>query len=414
MCLMPLNKSAIVLIITVALLIVGNLIGAGILALPVQTGLSGLIPSLLAMVVVGGAMLYTAVILGREAADTREATFNFPSLYHRYLGPVGKWIAILANLLILYGLLTAYLTGATSIIVNLFHINIPSSVVMLVFFLLITAVTIGGMRTVEKYNAFLVILLFASFGLIIIIAGRHIQPQRLAFSNWLLLPVAVPVMVTAFHFHNIIPNICQRLDWKMPVIVMAMLIGMVIGYIMNALWVMVGIGSLPLQGSQVSIVAAFEQNLPATVPMSRIITSPIFITGSLIFALIAIATSYLANGLGLAGFIEDLMENHLHLKNKILDLAVTFGPPLIISLLYPDIFLKAINVVGGFGIVILFGILPSIIAAMKARSFGGRALGTAMLVLFSLFLLAETAQETGLLKINPETESWNTPRITSK
>jgi len=411
---MPQCKKEIILIITVALLVVGNLIGAGILALPIEAGLEGFLPSLVSMLVFGGAMFYSAVILGNEASAAREITFNYPSLYHRYLGQIGKWVAILANLVILYGLLTAYLTGATSIIINLFHIKLSPYLVMLAFFLLITAITIGGMKTVGKYNALLTILMFGSFGLIVVFAGEHMQLSRLTFEDWPLLPIAVPVIITAFHFHNIIPNICRSLDWKPPLIFKTMLIGMVIGFLMNALWILVGIGSLPLKGGDVSIVGAFEHNFPATVPMSQIIPSSLFIIGSLVFALLAISTSYLANGLGLMGFIEDMLENHLRIKNKIVQLVCTFGPPLLISLLKPDIFLKAIDVVGGYGIAILFGILPSIIGILHARTAKARLLAVAMLVIFSLGIAAEFAQETGMLKLRAEVESWNTPAVTGR
>ncbi len=56
--------------ITAAALIAGNLVVAGILGLPINTGLAGLWPSLLAMVA-GGAMIFlTASILGQQALAT--------------------------------------------------------------------------------------------------------------------------------------------------------------------------------------------------------------------------------------------------------------------------------------------------------------------------------------------------------
>ncbi|MFA5180822.1 MAG: aromatic amino acid transport family protein [Syntrophales bacterium] len=84
-----------------------------------------------------------------------------------------------------------------------------------------------------------------------------------------------------------------------------------------------------------------------------------------------------------------------------------FLPPLAISILYPDLFLKAIDIAGGFGIVTLFGILPSIIALKKARNGRERVLGVMMLLLFGVFFLFETAQELGFLKIDPSAEYWN-------
>jgi len=119
------DKISFLLIISVTFLIVGNIVGAGILALPSNAGLSGFIPTIIGLLIAGSVMFFTAFILSKEANTTKEPSFNFPSLYHKYLGNLGKWIAIAANLLILYGLITAYLTGATTIIVNLFNVKFP-------------------------------------------------------------------------------------------------------------------------------------------------------------------------------------------------------------------------------------------------------------------------------------------------
>jgi len=60
-------------------LIVGNMIGAGILALPINTGLSGFLLSLVGMLVLGGAMFFSAVVLSGEAIAEKTEVFNYPS-----------------------------------------------------------------------------------------------------------------------------------------------------------------------------------------------------------------------------------------------------------------------------------------------------------------------------------------------
>ncbi|MBM3244606.1 MAG: hypothetical protein FJZ15_02285 [Candidatus Omnitrophica bacterium] len=66
------TKIAFASLISVSLLVVGNLIGAGILALPVNTGLAGFMPSLINMFVFGAAMFYSAVVLAKEANEAKE------------------------------------------------------------------------------------------------------------------------------------------------------------------------------------------------------------------------------------------------------------------------------------------------------------------------------------------------------
>jgi len=393
--------------LAVCFLIVGNLIGVGILALPINTGLAGLIPSLFGMLVFGGAMFFSAIVLSQEASQAQATTFNYPSLYHKYLGNLGKWIAILANMLILYGLLVAYLTGGATILSNLFHV--PDSLnwlLMLGLFIFLTGLTLAKTHFMLRYNTVIMIVLLICFAGIALQAEKYIHLDYYRFSDWKFLPMAAPIIVTAFHFHNIIPNICRHLRWRMSVIWKTILAGMLIGFVINALWIQVGIGVLPLDNSPNSLVTAFEQNLPSTVPLNHIITSPFFLITSLIFALLAIATSYLANGLGLLGFVEDMTINHLRIKSRLLSKFLAFGPPLLISLIYPDIFLKAISLIGGVGIVILFGVLPAIIFIIKSSSLGKKILGIVMLIVFAFCLLFEIGQEAGLLKIKPEIEHW--------
>ena len=352
-------------------------------------------------------MFYSSIILSREAVEKQEANFNYPSLYKQYLGTAGKWVAVFANLIILYGLLTAYLTGITTIVTNLFHISIPHIWIMLIFFAIVTVISMAGIEAISKYIALLVVAKCAVFVVLIFMAGGGIRMENLSHMDLALFSCGIPILVTAFHFHNIIPAICQTLKWDFKIIKRTMLIGMAMGFAMNASWLLIGIGVLPLDSSPVGLINAFIKNLPATIPLSEAIHSKTFQILALFFAVVAITTAYLANGMGLIGFMDDLIFHRLGKTNPLFSRALAFLPPLAISILYPDLFLKAIDIAGGFGIVTLFGILPSIIALKKARNGRERALGVMMLLLFGIFFLFETAQELGFLKIDPSTEYWN-------
>ncbi|QSH42469.1 aromatic amino acid transport family protein [Lentisphaerota bacterium ZTH] len=397
------KKTPFFTIAAVAFLITGNLIGAGILGLPVNTGIDGMIPSLVAMVVFGGAMFFSAVVLGKEAIQTKEENFNFPSLYHKYTGNVGKWVAILANMLILYGLLTAYLTGGSTIVCKIFNISdVYAKGILVLIFLILSGLTLSGNKIIHRFNAILMILLWGSFAIIVFIGQHHVDPVRLKHCDWGFLPVAIPIIVTAFHFHNIIPNVCHSLNWDIKAVAKAMLIGMCIGFLMNAIWIQVGIGMLPLSGGESSIIYCYKNNIPANVPMAEMVNSSTFTLFSMLFALLAIATSFVANGIGLLGFNRDLLFNFFKVKSNMIVSAVTFLPPLIIALIYPDIFLKAINVVGGVGIVTLFGILPCIIAFIKTRRRSVRIFSVVLLLLFSAVLLVQLGEDFGIIDIQPE------------
>lgn len=202
-------------------------------------------------------MYFSAAILSKRGCARKNHTFNYPSLYHKYLGTIGKWTAILANLLILYGLLTAYLSGATSIISNLIGASIPGWAILLTFFAFMTP-SISEMRIIKKYNVLLIIMMWLSFGLIVAISGSSIEPSRLRY-DWEFAAVTVPIVITSFHFHNIIPQVCENLEWNISKILKVMLAGMLIGYLMNAIWMMVGIGSIPLAREKIAYSPLFKR-----------------------------------------------------------------------------------------------------------------------------------------------------------
>lgn len=393
------------LIIACSALIAGNLVGAGILGLPINTGLAGLGPSLLAMIAGGSMMFLTATILGEQAAKGRNKTFDYPSLYETFLGRFGKWVAILANMIILYGLLTAYFTGGAKIVASMAGLEDQAILVTLLFAIPLIVLTCINLSIIQRLNTFLVIFLAGTFALLVALSAGHVEVSRVNYSDWIFLPATLPIIITAFHFHNIIPTVSTQLNWNMSAFRKAVFLGMLLAFIMNSLWVLVGIGVIPLSG-EISILSAWHTNTPATIPMGAIIENPLFAVMASIFALVAISTSFLANGLGLQGFLRDLLLNTFGISSRGMVVIATFAPPLLTALLYPDIFLKALDIVGGVGIVILFGILPTLIVILdQNRSRNMRIICTLALIFAGAILLMELFQESGILHLHPWVEN---------
>ncbi|MCX8110838.1 MAG: hypothetical protein N3D15_06280 [Syntrophorhabdaceae bacterium] len=390
-----------------SLLIVGNLVGVGILALPISTGIAGFMPTMIGLLLTGFAMLLSAFVLSREALEQKLDNFNYPSLYKSYLGNLGKWIAILANLIILYGILTAYLTAIATIVINTFHLTIPPIWVSLGYFSIITIITFFKIQTIQKYIAVLVVVKCVAFAIICFMAELKVDINNLAYSYWPFFPAGIPIMIGAFHFHNIIPNVCQSLKWDAVAIKRAIIVGMLIGLAMNTSWIIVTLGVLPMDNSSVGIIHAFKENLPATVPMSEFLNSRLFLLLATGFAAVSISTAYLSNVMALIGFMDDLSYQQTGRTNPLASRLLAFGPPIIIAIVYPNIFLKAMDIVGGFGIVSLFGILPSLIAYKKANTSRQKMLAIVMFIIFIVFFILECAQEFGFLHIDPDREYWN-------
>ena len=396
--------------LTVVLLITGTTVGAGMLGLPIKTGLSGLLPSLLGMIVVWGLMLGTAWILASRIIASDHTTSDLPTLFQQELGTAGKWLSIIGYLTIFYGLLVAYLSGASSIFVDLIKLPLARQVWIIIFFIVVTGTILFGLDLVRKGNAAIMMVLGISFVFLLTKTGQNLNPRHLTYTDWHFIPSALPIIVCAFAFHAIVPTVCRSLKWQSRACWQALLIGTLLALALNALWVLVVIGALPLAGlGQENILAAFHENLPATVPLSMAFHSKVITTAGMFFSLAAIITSYFGVGIAFMGFFRDLIYSFGKKSNRFKEALLTFGPPFLIALLYPNLFLKALDLVGGIGLLLVFGCLPGLMIIKPKRKPGvwQKLGGYAILCLFVLLIFLELFQELGWLQIHPNIEYWH-------
>ncbi len=395
------NRSGL-FVVGIAGLVIGNLIGAGILALPVSLGLAGAVPSLILMLLYGGMMLFTAEVLARESAAARSAAFDFPTLYGKHLGRIGKWIAVITNGIILYGLLIAYLSGGTQILADVLNVSGSSRWLILCFAAVLSLAAMMNLAVVRKYNTLLIGGLLAAFVLLIVLSAPKIRLAPLLEQHWQYSGLAIPLIVTACHFHNIIPALCGSARWELAPLRKAMVIGMTAALVMNLVWTVCGIGSLPRHGTD-GLVPAYLNSLPATVPMRNVLQQPLFTAAAVFFSITAIATSFIANGIGLQSFVRDLLYNSFRFRNPHLVRLLTFAPPAAVALFWPHIFIRALDIVGGIGIVTLFGILPCLIA-VRSREFSWwfRLLGAFFLLPAVFALLVVLGSHCGIRFLSPD------------
>ncbi len=401
------KKNSLFHILTVALLITGTTIGAGMLGLPIKTGLSGMFPSLISMMVMWGLMLVTTWILTTRIIESDHRTSDFPTLFQRELGTQGKWLTITGYLIIFYGLLVAYLSGASSILVNLIDLPLVKPAWVVIFFIVATGIIMFGIDLVRKANVAIMTVLGISFVFLLIKTGQNLNPQHLIYTDWHFVPSTLPIIVCAFAFHVIIPTVCRSLEWQPRACRQALLIGTLLALVLNILWVFVVIGALPLAGQgQGNILAALHEGLPATVPLSMALHSKVITTAGMFFSLAAIITSYMGVGIAFMGFFRDMISSYGKKSKRFIEAGLTFGPPFIVALLYPNLFLKALDLVGGIGILLVFGLLPCLMVIKSKRKQAGwqRLGGYVMLCLFGLLILLELSQELGWLQIHPNVE----------
>ncbi|GFK93238.1 Tryptophan-specific transport protein [Fundidesulfovibrio magnetotacticus] len=393
-------------VLTMSLMVTGNLLGAGILALPVNLGPAGMIPSLAGIVLVWALMLFSAYVLADQPELSQEGSGGLPAFFGSKLGPSAKWLAVAADMVIFYGVLTAYLVGTSTVVNSLFAVPVPRWAVTTLYFCAVAGLTGFGMAILRRCNAVILLLMGVSFAALIAMTLGHADPERALPMRPEFLPAAMPVALTAFLFHNLVPTLCREMRGDVRAVRRSILYGSLLGLAMNVAWTAAVFCALPMEGQgPATLMNAFEKNLPATVPLSILLDSRTFTDIGLVFALLSMSAAFLANGTALLDFLKDLGDGLGRRPGHTTAWLLAFAPPLVVSLVYPDIFLAVMNLVGGVGICLLFGVLPGLLTLRKAQG-GAKLLAGAALACFAFILVFEMGQELGLTHIKPDWEYW--------
>ena len=390
-----------------ALLVAGAAVGAGILGLPSQTGFAGFTPSLVGLVLLGAGLLLSALVIAWHYMAAGREDIDLPTLFHEQLGPWGLGLVVVGYFLNFYGIMVAYLAGAGSVLAQLLGHPESQGWLLWAFFLPATLLTVFGLKLVSRANALIMVLLVASFVCLLVQAGAKVEAGRLYHMDWVLFPSILPIIMCSLSFHNMVPLVCRGLKGERGPILKALSLGMAIPVLICLLWVLVVLGAVPLEGKGPgSLLTAFTQDQPATVPLSAALNSPYITLTGMVFSLCAIFTSYLGVGIGLMNFWGDLWPRSTSIKS--LRVALTFLPPLLVVNIWPELFLIALNLSGGLGVALIFGVAPALLV-IKGRPGTIRprpVLGWLMLLFFGGMVCLELLQEFGFLAVNPQVEHF--------
>ncbi len=178
-----------------------------------------------------------------------------------------------------------------------------------------------------------------------------------------LLVSAIPVMFTSFGFHGSIPSVVAYTGLNIRALRKIMLIGSALPLIIYVLWQAASFGILGQgQLSENNELGMFLGAIGATVNSQKL-TQAISL-----FADLALATSFLGVSLGLFDFLADLLKRPANAKGRIQTGMITFLPPLVIALYYPQGFVAALGY-AAIALVVLAILLP-VLMAHKVRKLG--------------------------------------------
>lgn len=344
------------------LLVAGTTIGAGMLALPVSTGMAGFIPSLLLLVCYWVYMTFTALLLLEVNLWMKEGT-NLISMAKMTLGRWGQALSWIVYLFLLYSLTTAYIAGSGPIVNDVieasFGITLPEwagSIPLLVIF---GFFVYKGMRSVDHANRILMIGLVIAYAAMVIFLTPHVEKSLLRHIDWGYILVGVSVIATSYGFHIIIPSLTTYLDRDVIKLRRAILIGSAIPLIVYISWEFLALGIIPVHGEH-GIIEGYQKGSNGAHLLTAFLGHSAIAMIARFFSFFAIVTSFLGVSLSLSDFLADGLKIKKTRRGRTLLYLLTFVPPLIVTLVDPRAFLSALEYAGAFGVVLLLGLIPAL------------------------------------------------------
>ena len=329
------------------LLVAGTMIGAGMLAMPLTSAGIGFGFTLVLLLGLWALLTFSALLFV-ELYQTAESDAGIGTLAEQYFGKTGRIIATAVLIIFLYALIAAYVSGGGSLLKDLLPESFGNKVSILLFTVIFGSFIVIGTHSVDKINRVLFFVMLAAFAVVL-----SLMLPEIKFDNLMATPIdnaliisASPVFFTAFGFHGSIPSLNKYLDGNVKALRISILAGSAITLCAYILWQMSTHGLLT-QNEFLQILKE-DATLNGLVKATLAITGSNMIAGAVkLFSTLALVTSFLGVGLGLLECIEDLLKRSFNISAGRISLGLmTFIPPLVFALFYPEGFILALGYAG--------------------------------------------------------------------
>ena len=329
------------------LLVAGTMIGAGMLAMPLTSAGIGFGFTLVLLLGLWALLTFSALLFV-ELYQTAESDAGIGTLAEQYFGKAGRIIATAVLIIFLYALIAAYVSGGGSLLKDLLPESFGDKVSVLLFTVIFGSFIVIGTHSVDKINRVLFFVMLAAFAVVL-----SLMLPEIKFDNLMATPIdnaliisASPVFFTAFGFHGSIPSLNKYLGGNVKALRISILAGSAITLCAYILWQMSTHGLLTQN--------EFLQLLKEDATLNGLVKATLAITGSNViagavklFSTLALVTSFLGVGLGLLECIEDLLKRSFNISAGRISLGLmTFIPPLVFALFYPEGFILALGYAG--------------------------------------------------------------------
>ena len=376
-----------------AMIVAGTAVGAGMFSLPVAGAGMWFSYSVLMLVGVWFCMVMGGLLL-LESNLHYEAGVSFDSLTHRILGPFWRVVSGVSVAFLLYILTYAYVSGGGSIVnhsLSVANITVSNQVAALIFAVILASIVIIGTKHVGRISTVLLGGMVITFLLAVSNLMVEVEPNKLwmpdgkpEYMPYIL--AALPVGLASFGYQGVIPSLVKFYDKSATHVVKAVLVGTLLALVIYIGWLTVTMGNIHrsgftdiiAQGGNIGALVASLASHISKESLNHLLT---------LFANLAVASSFLGVTLGLFDYIADLLGFDDSWFGRIKTGIVTFAPPTLLGILYPNGFILAIGyaaLAGAISVAIIPAIMTIKVRKMFPDSKGYKVAGgtlTPMLVL---------------------------------
>ncbi|MGL5792344.1 MAG: tryptophan permease, partial [Plesiomonas shigelloides] len=360
-----------------AMIIAGTAVGAGMFSLPVVTAGVWFTGSVVILLFTWLCM-YLSGLMILEANLNYKVGASFDTMVKGLLGKGWNVVNGLTVAFVLYILTYAYISGGGSIISHTLNAAFGISMnqtaagllfaLGLAFFVWISTKAVDRLTTV-LIGGMVITFLLSTFDLI-----QHVQPAILfntgdADASYLPFALAaLPYCLASFGYHGNVPSLVKYYGKDSGSVVKSLLFGTLIALVIYVLWQLSILGNISReefkgiigQGGNIGNLLSALSGVVSTQTIDKLLTA---------FSYMAVASSFLGVTLGLFDYIADLLKFDDSLLGRTKTAVVTFLPPTIGGLMFPDGFIYAIGF-AGLAAAIWAAIIPAMMARASRKQFG--------------------------------------------
>lgn len=335
-----------------AMIIAGTAIGAGMFSIPIVTSGVWFTGSII-LLVYTCACLYCSSLMIMEANLHYPAGSSFHTVTQDLLGNGWSILTGLSITFVLYILTYAYVSAGSSIIVhNIGHIiPVKQPVAGLIFAFIVAFIVWLSTKAVDRLSTILIGGMVITFimsvgGMFTEVKPAILFDQANTEANYLPYAlVALPYLLASFGYHGNVPGLIKYYHKDSKAVARSLLYGTLITLVIYILWQYVIQGNISREafkqiiadGGNIGNLLQQMDNTSNNATVSQFLNA---------FSYMALASSFLGVSLGLFDYLADFFKFDDSGKGRLKTALITFAPPTVLALIFPNGFLYAIGFAG--------------------------------------------------------------------